>query len=267
MFSYSSQPLGVKEVLISAFNLATQFFSKIWPVAAVFTLMNHVAMWLGNDFTIAYNVFKQQAIDNPQLQFDYYPYFATNLSSGLLSIASGLVSILLLVWLHKLVLKPSAALSESISQVVGRLGSSVATIMLLVLVLAFGFLMLLLPGVYLLVVLSMVFPVLMFEDKRIFASIKGSYHLVKGSWWHTAGCLSAAMLLMVLIDVGCMTLVGHPDMTQAFANGNWLAIGMSFVANLLSVVFYVSVSLVLYHNLKQRLPQQPAVPTTSKQAR
>lgn len=58
-----------------------------------------------------------------------------------------------------------------------------------------GFFALVIPGFYLMIVMSLAFPALMFERKGIFESIGRSFKLIRGKWWSTFGLLFVAYII------------------------------------------------------------------------
>jgi len=77
-----------------------------------------------------------------------------------------------------------------------RFGSLLWLAILAGLVTAVGFLALILPGIYLIVALSVASPVVVIEGHRGIVAIQRSRSLVKGRWWATLGALLPTMLLV-----------------------------------------------------------------------
>lgn len=72
----------------------------------------------------------------------------------------------------------------------------IATIMIMA-----GFFALIIPGIYLMIALSLAVPALFFEELGIFESIGRSFKLVKGKWWSTFGLLFVASILMYAVSM------------------------------------------------------------------
>ena len=64
-----------------------------------------------------------------------------------------------------------------------------------------GFFAFIIPGIYLMVVLSLAIPILFFEGNGIFESIGRSFKLIKGKWWSTFGLLIVASILMYAVSM------------------------------------------------------------------
>jgi hypothetical protein len=69
----------------------------------------------------------------------------------------------------------------------------IATIMILV-----GLILVIIPGIYLFVALSVTVPVLMLEGQRGMAAISRSMSLVSGRWWQTFGRLVVGLILYIV---------------------------------------------------------------------
>ncbi len=64
-----------------------------------------------------------------------------------------------------------------------------------------GFIAFIIPGIYLMIVLSLSLPILFFEGKGVFESISRSFRLIRGKWWSTFGLLFVASILMYAISM------------------------------------------------------------------
>ncbi len=72
----------------------------------------------------------------------------------------------------------------------GKIGSVIGAAFVMGIMIMIGFILLLVPGVYLAIVLSLAIPVLIFEDKVVFDAIGRCFSLIQGKWWSTFGILS-----------------------------------------------------------------------------
>lgn len=66
---------------------------------------------------------------------------------------------------------------------------------------AVGFFAFIIPGIFLMVVLSLSIPPLFFEKKGIFEAIGRSFKLIKGKWWSTFGLLFVSSILMYAVSM------------------------------------------------------------------
>jgi Membrane domain of glycerophosphoryl diester phosphodiesterase len=63
---------------------------------------------------------------------------------------------------------------------------------------AVGFVLLVVPGLYLLVALSLAMPALILEGKSLIDALKYSLHLTRGHWWHTAGVYTITLVITIV---------------------------------------------------------------------
>jgi MFS family permease len=110
-------------------------------------------------------------------------------------------------------------------------------------ILMLGFLLFIIPGIYLMVVLSLSIPALFFERKGIIESIGRSFRIIKGKWWSTFGIGFIAYLVAQAIAVlfvlpfyvfyfiGIFTMVEETGFS-ADTSAWWFQLGMT-----LSVMF------------------------------
>ena len=70
------------------------------------------------------------------------------------------------------------------------------TIMIMV-----GFFALIIPGIFLMITLSLSIPILFFEQKGVFDAIGKSFKLIRGKWWSTFGLLFVASILMYAVSM------------------------------------------------------------------
>ncbi len=109
--------------------------------------------------------------------------------------------------------------------------------------LVFGFVIFIIPGIYLMIVLSLASTILIFERKGILEAIGRSFKLIKGKWWSTFGLIVVTYFIMqavamifiipfyVFYFLGVFTMVEESGIT-AEVSSTWFQIGMT-----LSIMF------------------------------
>jgi hypothetical protein len=110
-------------------------------------------------------------------------------------------------------------------------------------VVALGFVLLIIPGIIFLVFLSMAVPAFVVERLGITASMSRSWNLVKGYWWHTLGVIVvtwilAAVVTRVLSAIGGTSFVGV-----------WIT---SALGQIITAPFVALVTVLLYVDLRSR---------------
>lgn len=117
---------------------------------------------------------------------------------------------------------------------------------------ALGFLLLIIPGVWLGISLSMTTPVIAIEEKGPIPAIRRSYELVKGHWWETLGFLLLVGLIggtatqFIQIFAVPVFLVGAPSV----AFGITIAIALA-MQGLIIAAIAVAIT-IWYLNLRAR---------------
>lgn len=136
-----------------------------------------------------------------------------------------------------------------------RLPALIALEIVYFLGLILGFILLIIPGIWLYGAWSVRVPALLIERRGPFRALGRSRRLVKGRWWPTVGVLAvSAVMVMVLsgVIVGALTAVAltssHPSVLFAVVINSLAAI----VSALLLQPFSAAVTTVLYYDLRVR---------------
>jgi hypothetical protein len=75
---------------------------------------------------------------------------------------------------------------------------------LVIIAIVLGFFVCILPGIYLAVILSLVAPIMVFENGNIEYSFKRAFKIIKENWWFTLGSL---LLITMIVGMGVMILL------------------------------------------------------------
>lgn len=128
-----------------------------------------------------------------------------------------------------------------------------------------GFLVFILPGIYLFVPLSIGYVILIFERKPISKSLSAAFKLISGEWWVTFGTLLAVTLVITLISLTFQLplwiyyLLKPMLGIETFSLGNEMALdpiqailtlfatGLSYLSSFLSVI----ATTLIYLDLKE----------------
>jgi hypothetical protein len=136
-----------------------------------------------------------------------------------------------------------------------RLGPLIWLSLLTSLVVIVGFILFILPGIYLLVALSVSVPVLMFEGISGPAALARSRELVTGRWWATLGALLVGLVLIIVVDFVIAALVGAIE-SGGHANSVGLVVVLSGIAavvsNVLTYPLLAAITAVIYIDLRHR---------------
>lgn len=132
-----------------------------------------------------------------------------------------------------------------------------------------GFLAFIIPGIYLMVAMSLSIPILFFERLGIFESIGRSFKLIKGKWWSTFGLLFVANIMMYAVSlifmvpfyifyfIKMLTLVEEVGITtdttsSMFQGGMMLSVMFMFLGSFLTYTIPMIALSFQYFNLVER---------------
>ena len=82
-----------------------------------------------------------------------------------------------------------------------KIFKGILTAFLISIMVVLGFILFIIPGIYLMIALSLAFPIIIFEDRDVFESIGRSFTLISGKWWSTLGIL---MIMGMIANLGSM---------------------------------------------------------------
>lgn len=124
-----------------------------------------------------------------------------------------------------------------------RLWSVILVSLLVGLIVAAGFILLIIPGIILLVFLSASVPALIVEDRRGTAAMGRSWNLVKGNFWHAFGVIIVAGLIVGIIS-GIIGAIGGDAWFV-----RWI---FTAIAQILTAPYAALISVLLYLDLRAR---------------
>lgn len=186
------------------------------------------------------------------------------------SIAYSALSLVVITSIIKSYVQSNGEINEDevnqfVKQFFGRTLGSLVVVGLLVFI---GFLLFVLPGIYLIVPLSLIFPILVFQEKTFAEAFSESFKLIKNNWWISFATLLVVSILISLIGglfqlpivvmTAMETFVSIQDGTGTSGtetlSGNWLYMLFYILAALaqylLGIVTLISLTLV-YFNLNE----------------
>lgn len=102
----------------------------------------------------------------------------------------------------------------------------------------------LLPGIFIMVLLIMVQPLVLIDDHGIISSLKSSCKLVWGNWWH----IFFSLIFPFVFVLGWTNL----SIIYAFTNQKWLILGASTLATLAFYPLFYSCIVIAFGDLKIR---------------
>jgi Membrane domain of glycerophosphoryl diester phosphodiesterase len=148
-----------------------------------------------------------------------------------------------------------AGVSESLRYALGRLLPLLVAYILVVVIVAIGFVLLIVPGVWLATKLSMVFPAVVFERKGPFSAMGRSWSLTGGNFWRTFGTLLVVFLITFVLQLvfGGIAggLLGVSDTVSELTVAIVLTL-VNLITLALTYPLWAAVTTVLYYDLRVR---------------
>jgi Membrane domain of glycerophosphoryl diester phosphodiesterase len=132
------------------------------------------------------------------------------------------------------------SVSETFGKVRPKLGTIIVAGILLALAIAIGFLLLIVPGLYLLTIWIAVIPAIVLEDRGIGEAIGRSRELVRGNGWNVFGVivLTFLILLGLGIVIGLALLPLEDWLGSLVQQLVWYTIVTPFVVAVWTLVYY-----------------------------
>jgi hypothetical protein len=124
-----------------------------------------------------------------------------------------------------------------------KFGSVLLISILVGLVVAVGFILLIVPGVIFLTMLAVAIPSLIVEDRRGTDAMGRSWNLVKGSFWHVLGTIVVAAIITGIIG-SILGLLGGSNWFLQWIFGS--------IAQIITAPFTALVAILLYVDLRVR---------------
>lgn len=186
----SVKELSFGELLDKAIRLYTGNF---WPLIAISAL------------TLIPNLAFTAVMPRQPGQTAAFPLpMANGLGLSAVLIGLGLVSLFVNGALTKAIadayLQDTVQVNEAFKTSRKRYFSLLGTGLLAFLAMGFGFVLLVIPGIYLSVVYTFAVPVVVLEGLSGLSALRRSYNLVKGAWWRVAGVIFVLSLLSWVIQ-------------------------------------------------------------------
>jgi hypothetical protein len=241
-------PKTLGEILSSAFNIYKANASQLILVVAVVVVPLSLVSALFSGVVFAPDKVRVTNTGGVVV----FDYAGRGLGVALLAGAIGaLIAVLISAVLQAAILRAAAQatigdpvdVEASYRYGLKRLWSVILVSILVGLVVAVGFILLVIPGIIFLVFLSVSIPVLIVEGRRGTEAMGRSWNLVRGNFWHAFGVILVAALIVGIIS----GIIG------AIGGDNW-AVRWIFtaIAQILTVPFASLVSVLLYLDLRAR---------------
>jgi hypothetical protein len=236
------RPMGVGEILSAAFGLYQRHWRTLLAIAAVVVVPITLLQYLvGNQVRVQSQVTSSGVVVST-------PSWAVGVS-GLVAALAGLLMYLVLTGAITRAVAAEVAgedpgLEQSYRFGFHRLGAVLLVSVLVGLATIAGFILFIIPGIWIGVRLAVSVEALVVEGRRGTQAMGRSWELVGGHWWHAFGALVVA---------GLLTGVVNAVITSPFNNTGWLVQAVAAaVATVITMPYSVLVGVLLYLDLRAR---------------
>jgi hypothetical protein len=238
------RPLGIGEILSTAFQLYRRHWRTLFAIAAVVVVPLTLLQYLLGDWLRS----RGEVTSYQQISTATWAVGAAGLVAGL----AGLLMYLVLTGAITRAVAAEVAgqdpsVEESYRFGFHRLGSVLLVSVLVGLATIAGFILFIIPGIYIGVRLAVSVEALVVEGRRGTQAMGRSWELVGGHWWHAFGALVVA---------GLLTGVVNAVITSPFNNTGWFVQAVAAaVATVITLPYGVLVGVLLYLDLRARKEQ------------
>jgi hypothetical protein len=248
------RPLGIGEVLDAGFRLVRQRFGTLLLCAVVVTvplsILDTLVLASTND----------RAFDPDTSATSTSPDAGAALAGAAVSRLIGVLIVVLVLAacfraLSAAYMGRQATAGDSLRFAFARLPALIGAYFLTTIALGVGFLLLIVPGIYLAVALTMILPALLFERIGAVDAFRRSLALVRGHWWRTLAILLVTAVIFVVLSLALGAAVGGLVSVVSGDSEVVVAVLLTLVNILLSIVLYpvvAAVLTVLYYDLRVR---------------
>lgn len=247
------QPQSIGGVLDVSFRLYKEAIGSVWPLSLLVILAS-------SPQTI-YMILRGGSGADPTdplaalALFQDSSYWLTTLLGVVLTLW---VVAALYVKEHAIGVGEELSNGAALQSALGCVITLVVMTLLFALAVGIGIVLLLIPGLILMVSLLLATNLVVLEGKGPVAALRGSHHLVWGSWWRTTAILTVGLMVVVIIYFALALVVGIVAPLTGIGSSDPFLFGLvsafliGAVINLLVTPYYVALLIAIYWDLKLR---------------
>jgi hypothetical protein len=238
------RPLGIGEILSTAFELYRRHWRTLLAIAAVVVVPLTLLQYLFGDW-----------IRTRGEVTSYQEISTATWAVGAAGLVAGLAGLLMYLVLTGAITRAVAAevagedpsLEQSYRFGFHRLGAVLLVSVLVGLATIAGLILFIIPGIYIGIRLAVSVEALVVEGRRGTQAMGRSWELVGGHWWHAFGALVVAAILTGLVNA---------VITTPFNNTGWFVQAIAAaIATVITLPYGVLVGVLLYLDLRARKEQ------------
>lgn len=248
-------PLGVGETLDVAIKLYRRNATTLWTIVALVVIPLQILDVIVRRVSLPSDVFLSGGTLYSFSGQSTGSIIVVLLASFLVAVATYIATGAVFEALISSYLGRPTTWRTSLAHARTRAGSLIWLALLTVVFVMIGFILFVLPGIWLLVAISVAVPALMFEGVGGFAAMKRSMELVDQRWWATFIRLLAAYVLLFAVIFGITALVSAIASGVTLHNVT-LYVVLGGIANVIATIliapFVSAVLTVIYIDLRVR---------------
>jgi hypothetical protein len=252
MYTRPASPQSIGGVLDDAVRLYRESFVKTLPLsiaANVAIALPSLLLSRPPDRAIPHDL---QAVLQALLESISSPGYW--LAYLICSLAYAAIYVALIVTVNEIASGRRADLPAALRKGVERLPSMLGAFILFGLMVGVGFILLVIPGIYLWGALQLTFFPLILDRERVGASIGISRRLVKGHWWRATTIISVIIVMSIVLEMIVAFLAALPIGLLRWQPQGGIAIVqiVNILTSSLVMALPVAGGLALYHDLRLR---------------
>lgn len=195
---FSTRQLTVKEVWHAALRLYCKVLPVVWPQAFAIGVIAMLTTWLNANSVCQLKI--ENITSRDLTCFSVYVFFSLTMIYFVT---------LLLYRMYVVGSGSNITLRSSVIFVGKKYFTIVISILLILLLCGLGLLAFILPGLFLLILFFMVQPLILLDNYKCFAALKGSCQLVWGNWWRTFAVFAPILLINYLLGFGVTIIADY----------------------------------------------------------
>jgi hypothetical protein len=249
-FTPQLRPLAVGEMLDAGFRLfSARFWTLVTCVLVPVVPLTIIAT--GLQASVDPNAFDLDATSD----VDSGTALAGTLVAALIQFAAAALAIAACFKaISAAYLGERAGAAESLRYALGRTLALCIAYLVVIVIVVVGLILLIIPGIWLAVKLSMVFPAVVFERRNPFGAVGRSWSLTSGHFWRTLGTLLVVFLITFVAQLVFGGVVG--GLLGASDAGELTTAVVLTLVNLITLALtyplWAAVTTVLYYDLRVR---------------
>lgn len=245
MFQLPREPQNALAIIANGYRFWKSTFRKVWLLSFIVVLMG----------TLPFVLIPQLNTHNPHQFIHMIEH--NMLVYALFLLLTLFLFVVLLYRTHMLLHHLDGGVGLAMLTALKRLPYVIIGVVFYQVAVMAGLLLLIIPGIVIMVLLSVYLPLIIVDHKNPIAAFKASWLLITDQWFHTffVVIMSALIIYIVIIPIDwfavCLWAMAYPKNDHIWMARHVLRI----ISGTLLYPFSCSILLLLLHDLKSRTPK------------